>query len=209
MKDWFKTLSVRQTQLLLQRAIDPLTAPRALLQLFSGHRRSEVDDQRWEHINLGESIHIDSRLWRVVPFHPVLIPWLGPYFRLEPKRLVDPKPELSHLRLVQAARKLEIKLVPDVLRRTYTLYRLAKTGSPSLVAREMGSGNDMVRALYWPRVCLGGALEMAVEANAFFDLTPAACGRNGWADEVAASFKADRILYGLGREVGGHKRKRE
>jgi hypothetical protein len=204
MKVRFKTLSVRQTQLLLHRAIDPLTAPRALLQLLAAHRRSEVDRQRWEHMHLGESIHVDSPRWRAVPFHPVLIPWLAPYFGLSPRGPVDPEPERSHRRLVRAARALGIELVQDVLRRTHVFYRLAATADPSLVAKEMGSCSDLVRARHWPRVCLERNLGM--DADAFFGLTPAACGREGWADEVAAWFKNHR---GLGRESGGHGRQCE
>lgn len=179
-------LSISETRLLLQRGIDPVTAPRALLQLFAAHRRGEVDEQRWENIQPGAPIQISTDRdlwWRHVPFHLVLIPWLAPYLRLSPKGLIDPAPQRSRRRLALAFRNLGVKLHLNLWRRSYAAHRFAITRSWPAVALEMGLHARFARESFLSPV-------NDSDAEAFFGLTPTACGRSNWADEVAASFAA-------------------
>jgi len=164
--------------MLLARGITPETAPHALLRLYAGHHMVEAEHRMWENIQPGRGIFIPGGYpWpaRFVPWCPALSAWLGSF--IPSAGLVDRGEPLAR-RLHRAAAHLGIALPSNALRRTYAAYRLAFLRDRVVVAAEVGRPITAFRRLLW-------SPPSSSDAAAFFGLTPEACGRPRWSEEVA------------------------
>lgn len=171
---------LEQVRQLLRDRIEPAAAPVTLLQLFAAHRGDEAREQEWENLKAGLPILIRSggERRREVPFHDVLVAWLKPYLKLVSEQRLSGRLQLSSQSPVRAIRGLGL----GECRYLYATHRLAITGDVSLVARELGIPGEV--SLKW----LTWSIASRAEAEIFFGLTPEACGRGNWANEVATAF---------------------
>jgi len=177
-------LELSTVRLLLADIVTPLSAPQATLGLFAGLRRREAENFDCEDVCVDSArrriagILVTGRrgLVRYVSASSALHGWLSPYLGMRGP-IVWPT-SLAH-RLRTWARRHGLRLTHSTLRRTYATCRLASTRKFELVALEIGWN----LSLWSAHMVLLPAL---ADADAYFDLTPEACGRPGWAQEVAA-----------------------
>ena len=183
-------LGIPEVGILLKDIITPGTAPLTLVQLFAGLRRRETDGFQVRYSTEYSSpvalVVASERAIRgyarTVPVCPALAAWLAPYTSLT--AMCAPRHADRQLRRRAAAAGLV--LPPSVFRQTYALYRLALTHCVGHVAMEMGVTEVPLRKHL-------GLPVSGAEAAEFFSLTPEACGRPQWTNEVRAWFaKVDR-----------------
>lgn len=167
----------------LTAVVTPASAPWLLLPLFAGARGSETDEL------LGASgspdlfsphmqVPLHSRsgqMWRLVPMCSALAAWLAPYQEFVGTPWSGRNAERL-LRRQLAAQGL--RFARGEWRATYATYRVALTRNLDMVGMELGIHQVVPRTLFQPVTSL--------EAEEFFSLTPAACGRPQWAAEAAA-----------------------
>ena len=181
-------LTVDAARSLLNHVITPATAPHVITRLFAGLRKAEANAFSWgdmvfdgDHQRIAE-VHVDElrtfhqHHCRLVPACPALQEWLRPFAGLTGSITRNSKTS----RFVhEESLKCGVTLGHSVLRTSYAAYRLAQTRDVGLVAQEIGSSNNwFFRPIQWP--------SSVENAQLFFGLTPGACGRPEWAQEVAA-----------------------
>lgn len=160
----------------LANAVTPATARPLLLELFAGLRTVEANQINLTYlVNKADGVLISLRVaglygHRIVPVCFGLAAWLQPYLR-GPHGIDQAGRFPDRLR-----RKLG--LTHGTLRRNYASNRLA-IGTPiEQLWVEMGVKSELACARpLWLPVTSG-------EAKRFFALTPVACGRPKWAEEV-------------------------
>jgi integrase len=160
-------LTIDQTAALLNHAL-PELVPYFAIALFSGLRRSELEQLDWSNFDWEQNL-IDVN-WsktgpRYVKIAPNLREWLRPY-RQAPKGPVTPRGQ-RFKRLFARSRKAAglSEWSSNTLRHAYGSYWLAQHKNRSALAEEMGTSVKMIRKHYDGRA-------KPSEAATYWNLTP-------------------------------------
>lgn len=160
-------------------SLDPEMVILFVIPLFTGIRADELQRLTWDDVNPNENFAIPAkaaktRLPRSVPILPVLAPWITPFYghtgllssRRDPQLLIGST-------LVQA----QIPWKRNWLRHSYASYRLRVTNDIIATALECGHSPATLTRYYL-------SLASKARAQAYFKLTPEACGISDWDDKV-------------------------
>ncbi len=152
--------------------------------MFSGIRTDETQGLRRKDVSPGERILVPADVSkthrpRSIPIQPVLDAWMRPFYDRN-GYLNSRKDPL--LKVALALKAEGIAWQNDWLRHSYCSYRLAQTGDPLKTAQEDGHSVEILVHKYLKLVS-------KTEADAYFALTPDACGIGDWDARVAAFIK--------------------
>jgi hypothetical protein len=181
MNSSMKFLNNDITRSILRDVITPDGAPHTLLRIFTGARKAEAERCFWSHLFSKRDAAIlatscGSR--RLVPICRALSAWIEPYFGLDGR--MDPHGSADRRFRVKLSR-LNIELPASVFRKNYTFNRLVVGVQRMQVLRELGYNAPL--PLFDSAVCKPIS---EAQGEEFFRLTPEACGRPQWPQEVAA-----------------------
>jgi site-specific recombinase XerC len=177
-------LEVNHVRHLLAHAVTPETAPHAVARVFAGLRETEARALAWHDMLLDSEFHRIAGIrvnngrgfHRYVPAGCALQEWLAPFLGMRGR--VSRHSNVGR-QFREQARRHGLRLGYNILRCSYATHRYNQTRDLAFVANEMGVGTVLWRKLLWlPR--------RFDDAELFFQLTPEACGRPHWAQEVAA-----------------------
>lgn len=163
------------------RDTDPEYVLLLAIAMFSGIRTDESQQLHRRHVAPGECIRVTAKIAktrkpRSVPIQPVLDAWMRPFYGRN--GLVNSRKDpLLKVALVLKAEGILWK--HDWLRHSYCSYRLAQTGDLRGTAQEDGHSIEVLVDKYLKMVSPS-------EAEAYFALTPEACGIHDWEQRVAA-----------------------
>lgn len=157
--------------------------PRLLLLalgFFSGIRHAELGRIDWKHIHSDDKIVVEPKVGklrdrrRTIPVLPVLKLWLQPFIG----RAGFVLPYLSTRDKTSAKlRGQGGQWKRNGLRHSFASYRLADTNDLMGTADEDGHSATILETVYRDRVT-------KVAAEAYFQLTPEACGQTDWDERV-------------------------
>ena len=156
-----------------------------VLDLFTGFRKSELVQIKMDRVDLqAELITVPKHIsktgeQRRMPLLPVVAEWFGPFcgragfvaLRTDPHECIS-----------EVLKTHGITWQHNWLRHSYTSYRLRATGDAEGTADESGHSEAVLFRNYFKRVS-------KPEAEAYFALTPEACGITDWPQRVAAFLK--------------------
>lgn len=147
--------------------------------LFSGIRADELQEMLMKYIEAPERIRVpgdvSKTVERFMPILPVLEAWMKPFYGrggyLNSRK--DPQ-----IRIGAILKKAGIAWKRNWLRHSYCSYRLCDTGKLLQTSKESGHSPEILAKRY---------LQIVTEsqAQAYFALTPEACGILDWPERVA------------------------
>jgi site-specific recombinase XerC len=170
----------RESILPLMDTGDPEDVLVLVLGLFCGIRLNEIQSLRMSDVTPDENIMVRAeysmlRKTRSMPLLPVLAAWLRPFYGRGGCLISRKGPQIRIGKLLQAA---GISWKRNWLRHSYCSYRLCDTGDLMETSKEAGHSPAILATKYLKLVTKS-------QAEAYFALTPEACGITDWQERVA------------------------
>ena len=156
-----------------------------VLNLFAGFRKSELVQLKMDRIDLqAELITVPKHIsktgnQRRMPLLPLVAAWFGPFCERSGYVALRTDP---HDCISEVLKAHGITWQRNWLRHSYSSYRMMATGDVTGTAEESGHSVAVMFHNYYKRVS-------KPEAEAYFALTPEACGITDWPQRVAAFLK--------------------
>ena len=184
-----RVITVAEARAMLTALDDPWSLLYLALSLFTGIRHDELLRLTFDLIKQGSIVDVSAEISktkgrRTIPIQPVLEAWLAPFYGRS--GLVIPVSD----RQLKVRMFLEHSNEPGLpagwernwLRQSYCSYRLAQTGEVTETAQEDGHYAYVLERVYLD-------LSQKADAQAYFSLTPEACGKPGWYEKTKAFLK--------------------
>ena len=180
-------LTIREAKAILSTIEDPWCLLYLALSMFTGIRHDELQRLTFDLIKPVDAIvEITAEISktserRLIPIQPVLDAWPSPFYGRSglvlPIAYVQAKVLKFILRMKPTVPDLPGEWGRNWFRHSYASYRLAQTGKVLQTAKENGHYAYILESVYL-------ALSTEADALAYFALTPEACGKSDWPNQV-------------------------
>ncbi len=169
---------------------DPEHVLLVVLALFTGAGPRELPRLSFHKTAEGECVRIAPELsmearGRIVPLHPALEAWLEPFHDRLDRLFRHKRPFIA---LARAFHRHSLPWKLAWVRNSYGSHRLAATGDLLETSKESGLSIDVLARKFLKRVT-------KTEAEAYFALTPQACGITDWSERVRRLLAAQEEEY--------------